>query len=208
MVTLLQELSIPSEITNWIDGISTKAASGEVFDKLASASGELICTVVRSRTQDVELAVRAAKLAQPTWAETPAVQRGLLLHKLVAAMQRQQEQIASVVAAETGKSFKDVMGETSAAIQLGLFFASEGQRMYGRTTTSAVPNKYALTVRQPIGVAALIIAANTPIANVAWKIFPTLVCGNTAVLKASEDTPPLLGLWGNLLMRSVSLAAS
>jgi aldehyde dehydrogenase (NAD+) len=72
---------------------------------------------------------------------------------------------------------------------MGYFVAGEGRRLYGRTTTSAVPNRQALVVRQPLGVAGLIIAANTPIANVAWKVFPALVCGNTAVLKASEDTP-------------------
>jgi aldehyde dehydrogenase (NAD+) len=72
---------------------------------------------------------------------------------------------------------------------MGYFVAGEGRRLYGRTTTSAVPNRQAMVVRQPLGVAGLIIAANTPIANVAWKVFPALVCGNAAVLKASEDTP-------------------
>jgi aldehyde dehydrogenase (NAD+) len=67
--------------------------------------------------------------------------------------------------------------------------AGEGRRMYGRTTTSGVPDRYAMTVREPMGVAGLIIAANTPIANVAWKVFPALICGNAAVLKASEDAP-------------------
>src|SRR5207248_3509202 len=86
-------------------------------------------------------------------------------------------------------SLKDARGETGAAIEMGMFIAGEGRRFYGRTTTSAIPNKAALTVRQPLGVAGLIIAANTPIANVAWKVFPALLCGNAAVLKASEDTP-------------------
>ena len=86
-------------------------------------------------------------------------------------------------------SLKAALGETGGAIAEGEFMAGEGRRFYGRTTTSAVPNKYAMTVRQPLGVAGLIIAANTPIANVAWKVFPALVCGNTAVLKAAEDTP-------------------
>ena len=72
---------------------------------------------------------------------------------------------------------------------MGFFVAGEGRRFYGRTTTSAVPNRQAMRVRQPLGVAGLIIAANTPIANVAWKAFPALLCGNAAILKASEDTP-------------------
>jgi alpha-ketoglutaric semialdehyde dehydrogenase len=72
---------------------------------------------------------------------------------------------------------------------LGLFYAGEGQRLYGRTTTSGTPDRYAMTVRQPLGVAGLIVAANTPIANVAWKVFPALICGNAVVLKAAEDAP-------------------
>ena len=84
---------------------------------------------------------------------------------------------------------KDVIVVSSGAIALGRFMAGEGQRMYGRTTTSGTPDRYASIVRQPIGVAGLIIAANTPIANAAWKVFPALVCGNAAVLKAAEDTP-------------------
>jgi aldehyde dehydrogenase (NAD+) len=76
---------------------------------------------------------------------------------------------------------------------MGFFVAGEGRRYYGQTTTSAVPNKAAMVIRQPLGVAGLIIAANTPIANVAWKAFPALLCGNAAIMKASEDTP--LSAW-------------
>jgi aldehyde dehydrogenase (NAD+) len=104
-------------------------------------------------------------------------------------MRAQSESIAAVVALETGMSFSAASGETAGAIAQAEFMAGEGRRMYGRTTTSGVPDKYAMTVRQPLGIAGLIIAANTPIANVAWKVFPALICGNAAVLKASEDAP-------------------
>ena len=102
---------------------------------------------------------------------------------------QQQEEIAAIVAMETGMSVNAALGETGGAIAQGEFTAGEGRRFYGRTTTSAIANKYAMTIRQPLGVAGLIIAANTPIANVAWKVFPALLCGNAAVLKAAEDTP-------------------
>jgi aldehyde dehydrogenase (NAD+) len=117
------------------------------------------------------------------------VRRGELLRDLALALRDHQDEIARLVHVETGKSLKDARGEISGAIEMGFFVAGEGRRFYGRTTTSAVPNKAALTIRQPLGVAGLIIAANTPIANVAWKVFPALLCGNTAVLKPSEDTP-------------------
>jgi aldehyde dehydrogenase (NAD+) len=90
---------------------------------------------------------------------------------------------------ETGKSMKDALGETDGSIKLARFFAGEGQRMFGRTTTSGVAGRTAHIIRQPVGVAGLIAAANTPIANVSWKVFPALICGNGVVFKASEDAP-------------------
>jgi aldehyde dehydrogenase (NAD+) len=189
---------IPEKIPNWISGVERPAIAGEWFDKLDPANGKLLTLAARSRVDDVSAAVQSAGRAFPAWSETPAVQRGLLLHKLVVAMQNHQEEIARIVAAETGKSYKEAFAETGGAIQCGLFYASEGQRLYGRTTTSGALNKYAMTIRQPIGIAGLIIAANTPIANVAWKIFPALVCGNTAILKASEDTPVTAWIVGKL----------
>jgi acyl-CoA reductase-like NAD-dependent aldehyde dehydrogenase len=189
---------IPETIHNWIGGGERPARAGEWFDKLNPANGGLLTRAARSRADDVSAAVEAARRAFDGWSSTPAVQRGLLLHKLVVAMQNHQDEIAHIVAAETGKSYKEAFGETGGAVQCGLFYASEGQRLYGRTTTSGTPNKYAMAVRQPIGIAGLIIAANTPIANVAWKIFPALVCGNTAILKASEDTPATGWIVGKL----------
>jgi acyl-CoA reductase-like NAD-dependent aldehyde dehydrogenase len=189
---------IPEKIPNWIGGEEGPAQAGEWFDKLDPANGKLLSRAARSRADDVAAAVESAKRLFPAWSDTPAVQRGLLLHRLVVGMQNRQEEIARIVAAETGKSYKDALGETGGAIQCGLFYASEGQRLYGRTSTSGSPNKYAMTVRQPIGIAGLIIAANTPIANVAWKIFPALVCGNTVVLKASEDTPATAWIVGKI----------
>lgn len=194
----MQKTLFPAEIPNWIDGQKRPAISGELLDKLNPANGKLLCRAARSRAEDVRQAVEAAKRAQPAWANMPPVKRGMILHDVVLGMQAHQKEIAQIVAAETGKSYKDAYGETGGAIALGLFYASEGQRLYGRTTTSAVPNKYAMTVRQPIGVAGLIIAANTPIANVAWKIFPALVCGNAAVLKAAEDTPTTAWIVGQI----------
>ncbi len=111
---------------------------------------------------------------------------------------RGSKSLADVVAKETGKAPKEALGEAGGAIALGRFFAGEGQRLYGRTTTSGTPDKYAMTVRQPCGVAGLIIAANTPIANFAWKVFPALICGNGAVLKAAEDTPATAWLFAKI----------
>ncbi len=190
--------TLPSLLPNWIGGQQTLAASNESFDKLKPHDGTSYCRVTRSGQPEIDAAVAAARAAQVAWADTPAVKRGEILHEIVLRMKAATDEIARVVADETGKSFKDAKGETGGAIQLGLFYASEGQRLYGRTTTSGTPYKYAMTVRQPIGVAGLIIAANTPIANVAWKVFPALICGNAVVLKAAEDTPATSWLFAKL----------
>ncbi len=184
---------VPAEIPNSIGGRCQPAADGRWFSKVDPATGREICRVARSQQPDVATAVMAARRAQPAWAATTAVRRGEILRQLTLLMRERRDALAELVSRETGKSKKDALGETDAAIEMGFFVAGEGRRFYGQTTTSAVPNKAAMVVRQPLGVAGLIIAANTPIANVAWKAFPALLCGNAAILKAAEDTP--LSAW-------------
>jgi alpha-ketoglutaric semialdehyde dehydrogenase len=176
-------------ILNVIGGEERPAAGGETIEKHAPATGELFALVARSRTEDAHAAIAAAADAQPAWAARPVEERGRMLRWIAQLLERDRDEIAAIVSAETGKSPRDARGETDGAIELGYFMAGEGRRFYGRTLPSATPNRHAMTIRQPLGVAGLIIAANTPIANVAWKVFPALLCGNAAVLKASEDTP-------------------
>jgi aldehyde dehydrogenase (NAD+) len=187
----LQE--IPALVPNLVGGLESFAADGRSFPKLDPATGCELCRVARSGAEDVRHAVEAAKRAQPAWAAQTVVKRGDILRQIAMLMREHRAELAQLVAKETGKSLKDATGETDAAIEMGFFVAGEGRRFYAQTTTSAVPNKAAMVVRQPLGVAGLIIAANTPIANVAWKAFPALLCGNAAILKAAEDTP--LSAW-------------
>ena len=185
--------TIPKVVPNLLGGRDRGAADGRTFTKVDPATGRPLCEVARSSAADVRAAVEAAKAAQPAWGASTVVARGDVLRKLAQLMQEHRATLAALVARETGKSNKDALGETDAAIEMGFFVAGEGRRFYGQTTTSAVANKAAMVVRQPLGVAGLIIAANTPIANVAWKAFPALLCGNAAILKAAEDTP--LSAW-------------
>jgi alpha-ketoglutaric semialdehyde dehydrogenase len=186
-------LTAPSLIPNDIGNQDHPARDGRTFPKIDPATGREICRVARSSAADVQAAVAMAKRAQLAWAALTPVKRGDTLRRIAILMQEHRAAIADLVARETGKSRKDALGETDAAIEMGFFVAGEGRRFYAQTTTSAVPNKSAMIVRQPLGVAGLIIAANTPIANVAWKAFPALLCGNAAILKAAEDTP--LSAW-------------
>ncbi|HEC14097.1 MAG TPA: aldehyde dehydrogenase [Acidiferrobacteraceae bacterium] len=189
----------PEVIPNWIAGVEVFSESGNTIDKCSPHSGEVISRITRSTSVDVLNAIKAAKASQTEWAEVPPVQRGYLLHQICNRMEEQQATIAKIVAKETGKSYQEAYGETGGAISLGRFFAGEGQRLYGRTTTSGQVDKYAMTVRQPCGVAGLIVAANTPIANVAWKVFPALICGNSVVLKVPEDAPAVGWVFAKIL---------
>ena len=185
-------------VGNVIGGEERAAAGGATFEKLAPATGEVLSLVARSGADDVAAAVAAAEAAQPAWAARTVEERGRILRRLAQLLERDRDEVAAVVSAETGKSPKDAKGETDGAVELGYFIAGEGRRFYGRTMPSAVPNRSAMTIRQPLGVAGLIIAANTPIANVAWKVFPALLCGNAAVLKASEDAPETANVFTRL----------
>jgi acyl-CoA reductase-like NAD-dependent aldehyde dehydrogenase len=186
------------EVLNVIGGAERPAAGGRALEKFAPATGELLSRVARSQREDVDAAIEAAQRAQPAWARTTPVERGRILREVAKLLEARADDVARVVAVETGKPHGDALGETGGAIEMGYFVAGEGRRFYGKVTTSAVPNRQASIIRQPLGVAGLIIAANTPIANVAWKVFPALMCGNAAVLKASEDTPETANIFARI----------
>ncbi len=196
------EGGLPKLVCNWIAGGERAARRGGVFEKRRPTDGSLLAHAARSDADDVRDAIGAARDAQPAWAALPPVRRGERLLDVALSLRAAREQIAEVVALETGKSRRDALGETDGAVALGVFMAGEGQRLYGRTIASGVPGRQVLTLRQPLGVAALITAANTPIANVAWKVFPALVCGNAAVLKAPEDAPLTADLFAKLAQQA------
>jgi aldehyde dehydrogenase (NAD+) len=186
------------DVANLVAGAPSPAASGEWLDKLRPADGSLLCRVARSGAEDVERAVAAARAAQPAWAARTPVERGDLLRDLALLLRERREEASAIVVEETGKPLELALGETDAAVEMGLFVAGEGRRSYGRTTTASMPHRTVLTVRQPLGVAGLIMSFNTPLPNVAWKAFPALLCGNAAVVKPSEHTPASARLFGEL----------
>ncbi|MGE5258827.1 MAG: aldehyde dehydrogenase family protein [Hyphomicrobiales bacterium] len=197
-MSAMSQPDIPKIIPNWIDGLESGTPADETFGKRSPVTGREICRVARSRSGEVNRAIDSAAKSFSAWSAQTPVMRGNHLLAVTQAMRRHRDDIAAIVAAETGMSFNAAGAETEGAIALGEFMAGEGRRLYGRSTTSAVPHKTAMTMREPMGVAGLIIPANTPIANVAWKVFPALVCGNTAVLKAAEDTPATAWFFGKL----------
>ncbi|HEU0247138.1 MAG TPA: aldehyde dehydrogenase family protein [Gaiellaceae bacterium] len=193
---------VADEIPNLIDGQSVPARSGEWIDKLRPADGTLVCRVARSGADDVAAAVSAARAAQSAWAERTAVERGDLVRELALCLRERREEASATVVEETGKPLALALGETDAAIEMGLFIAGEGRRSYGRTTTASMAHRTVLTARQPLGVAGLIMSFNTPLPNVAWKAFPAIFCGNSAIVKPSEHTPVSARLFGELALEA------
>lgn len=194
--------TIPKLVNNIILGKESQPIDNIYFDKISPHNGHVITRIARSNKDDVNKAVEAAKSSFKDWSYLSPVRRGEILFDIVLLMKKYQKELAEIVSLETGKSFKDAYAETSGAISLGIFMAGEGQRLYGKTTTSSVQNKYPAIIREPVGITALIIAFNTPIANVAWKVFPALICGNTVVLKSSEDTPLTSYFFGKIAHES------
>ncbi len=189
---------IPAEVPNLIEGRAVPPKGGEWFEKRRPDSGELLCIAARSREVDVAAAIAAAARARRGWAAHTPVDRGEIVRELALALRARREEAAEIVAAETGKSMELALGETDAAVEMGFFVAGEGRRLYGRTTTSAMPNRTVMATRRPVGVAGLIVSFNTPLPNYAWKAFPAVFCGNAAVLKPSEHTPASAAFFGEL----------
>jgi len=186
------------KIPNWINGLKIYPEDDTWLNKYNPHNGELLYKVVDSTESDTKYAITAASDACLAWSAHTPVKRGQILTSIVALMKQREDELAECIALETGKPPQDAKGETGAAILQAEFFAGEGMRLYSRSLTSGMPGKYTHTVRQPRGIAGLIVPANTPIANIAWKTFPALICGNTVVLKAAEDSPRIAILFAQL----------
>ncbi len=186
-------------IPNWINGAEVVMDNQDFIVKFNPHNGEILSRVVNATDDQINSAIQSAEYAFNEWSDLTSVQRGKLLYYLVDQMKSNKDQLAKCIALETGKSYKDALGEVGGAIQLGEYFSSEGMRMYGKSINSGVSNKQSFSIRMPHGVCGLIVPANTPIANISWKVFPALICGNTIVLKSSEDTPLIAILFAKLV---------
>ena len=193
---------IPPEVPNLVAGEERPPASGAWLEKTRPADGADLCRVARSGSADVDAAVAAAREAQVEWGARTAVERGDVVRAIAALLRERREEASEIVAAETGKDIELARGETDAAVEMGFFVAGEGRRSYGRTTTASMPHRTVLTLRRPVGVAALLISFNTPLPNAAWKAFPSIFCGNGSVLKPSEHAPVSAWWLGRLCLEA------
>jgi alpha-ketoglutaric semialdehyde dehydrogenase len=186
---------------NLIGGKWVDARSGKTFTSVSPANHEdVIGTFAASAAPDVDAAVEAAKAAFPAWSLMPAPKRGEILFKVARMLAEHKEELARLMTREMGKVLAEARGDVQEAIDVAYYMAGEGRRMFGMTVPSEMPDKFAMAIRKPIGVVGLITPWNFPVAIPGWKLFPALICGNTAVLKPASDTPACVVRFAELLM--------
>jgi acyl-CoA reductase-like NAD-dependent aldehyde dehydrogenase len=175
---------------NFIGGQWREAAGAKVFDNRNPANrNDLIGVFPQSGADDADAAVKAAKRAFAEWRLVPAPKRGEILFRVGDLLKKYKEELARIETREMGKVLKETRGDVQEGIDCAFLNAGEGRRLFGETTPAELPNKFAMSVRAPIGLCALITPWNFPLAIPTWKLFPALICGNTVILKPAEDTP-------------------
>ena len=175
---------------NFIAGEWCDSTSGETFESLNPAdTRDVIGRFQQGTAADIAMAVSAAWAARPMWQRTPAPKRGEILFAFGALMAQHKERLARAMTREMGKVLSEARGDVQEGIDIAYLMAGEGRRMFGDTTPSELPDKWAMSIRQPIGIAGIITPWNFPMAIPCWKMMPALVTGNVVIFKPSSDTP-------------------
>jgi len=175
---------------NFIDGEWVDASTGETFENRNPAdTRDVIGIFQRSGKADVDAAVAAAERAFAKWRLVPAPRRAEIIFTAAEMLLERKEEYAREMTREMGKILKETRGDVQEAVDCAYYMAGEGRRLFGIHTPSELPNKFAMAMRQPIGVVGMIAPWNFPMAIPSWKLLPALVCGNTCVIKPAEDTP-------------------
>jgi len=181
---------IAVETQNLIGGKWVPAASGQTFENRNPADrDDLVGLYPKSGKADVDAAVAAAKKAFPGWKNTPAPRRAEALYAAGEILKRDKEKLARLMTREMGKVLAETRGDVQEAIDMAFLAAGEGRRLFGFTTPSELSNKFAMCIRQPVGVCAFVTPWNFPMAIPAWKSMAALIAGNTIVIKPATDTP-------------------
>ena len=167
-----------------------RSQSGRTFENRNPADrSDLIGLFQESSAEDVESAVKAAADAYRSWRLVPAPKRAEMLFTAARLIAERKESFARDMTREMGKVLEETRGDVQEAIDMTFFMAGEGRRQYGQTVPSELRDKFAMSVRQPLGVCSIITPWNFPMAIPSWKIAPALVCGNTVVFKPVTLTP-------------------
>src|SRR5271155_5005960 len=175
---------------NLIGGRSLEAKTGKTFlNRNPADVDEIVGEFQSSGKEDVADAVRAAQQAFRHWRLVPAPRRAEIVFRAAEILIERKEDYAREMTREMGKVLAETRGDVQEAIDAAYYNAGEGRRLFGPTVPSEMPNKFAMAVRQPIGVCGMITPWNFPMAISSWKLLPAIVCGNTCVIKPAQDTP-------------------
>jgi acyl-CoA reductase-like NAD-dependent aldehyde dehydrogenase len=184
------EITTPRAILhhNFIDGAWVASVSGDLFeDRNPANTDEVVGVFQKSTTADAANAIDAARLAYERWRLVPAPKRAELLFRAAQLIADRKEVLARDMTREMGKVLEETRGDVQEAVDMTFFMAGEGRRQYGQTVPSELRDKFAMSIRQPMGVASIITPWNFPMAIPSWKIIPALVCGNTVVFKPATS---------------------
>jgi alpha-ketoglutaric semialdehyde dehydrogenase len=179
----------PKSYHNYIGGKWVPGSGDWLENRNPADTRDIVGRFPLSTAKDVDDAVNAAREAFDGWRQTPAPRRAEILFRLGEILIRDKAQYTRDMTREMGKVLKEAGGDVQEAIDCTYYTAGEGRRLHGFTTPAEMPNKFAMCVRQPVGLCGLITPWNFPMAIPSWKMIPALVCGNTVVIKPAEDTP-------------------
>ncbi|RKU43209.1 hypothetical protein DL546_006249 [Coniochaeta pulveracea] len=178
-------------------------SSGHIITSIDPATEKEIATVHAASAQDVDKAVKAAHGAfrSPEWRDKSATERGIMLTRLADLMESNKELFATIDAWDNGKTYQEALNnDLVEAVGVIRYYGGWSDKISGQTIS--VPNKFAYTVRQPIGVVGQVIPWNYPLSMATWKLGPALAGGNTVVLKAAEQTPLSILVLGELIVEA------
>src|ERR1700735_743540 len=177
-------------LKNFIDGEWVESSTGETYeDRNPADTRDVVGIFQKSAKADVDAAVDAAKRAFSRWRWVPAPRRAEIVFRAAEILIGRKEDHAREMTREMGKVLKETRGDVQEAIDAAYYNAGEGRRLFGPTVPSELPNKFAMAIRQPIGVCGMITPWNFPMAISSCKLRPAIVCGNTCVIKPAQDTP-------------------
>jgi alpha-ketoglutaric semialdehyde dehydrogenase len=179
-----------TEVGNYIRGEWISIRQGrEIEVRNPADQDEVLGKGFLASAAEAEAAIAAAHEALPAWARMPAPRRGEIVERAADLLRAEQDEVARLLTREEGKTFSEAKGEVYRAYNVLNYTAGQSRRMGGVTIPSELPKNFAYTMRQPLGVVALITPWNFPICIPAWKIAPALVAGNTVIFKPSSTTP-------------------
>lgn len=192
-------MSYPTFVPHWIADVAVTPKDTAVFEKRNPATDTVIAEVARGGAAEVAHALSSAAGAAEEWGHLPVPKRGAILGRAAILLREREKEFGEIIQAETGKPWKNAIAEVASSADLAVFMEGEGSRLYGRTMPSPIQNRTVQTLRSPIGVCAGIMPFNSPLAGIAWKAFPALLCGNAIVAKSHELTPYTAVAFGQLL---------